>query len=214
MNDPLKDSTPYVHSLLQSELGVRLPLHVSMSAPIALQTEQKAEFEESLRIAVEASRLRAFQVTVYGLDWVSNVECTRWFLVLLLDHPKSNELNKLLGISNTLMTRFGLQTLYADNRNEKRMNAGAYPSADREPEGIGDGFGPTDLGLHSSPSSFHISIAWTLSQPPGKGNKLSLDSDEPLQALMITFASLKLKMGNVVIDMPFPETEEAILHSK
>lgn len=42
-------------SLLHSELGVQLPLHVSLSRPVVLTTDQKQPFIEAFERAIKSS---------------------------------------------------------------------------------------------------------------------------------------------------------------
>jgi hypothetical protein len=46
------------HSLLQSDLGVQLPLHISLSRPVVLVTEQKQAFSERFEHAIQESEIR------------------------------------------------------------------------------------------------------------------------------------------------------------
>lgn len=46
-----------VHSLLQSDLGAQLPLHISLSRPVVLRTEQRASFTDQLQNAIHDSHI-------------------------------------------------------------------------------------------------------------------------------------------------------------
>lgn len=46
-----------IHSLLRSDLGAQLPLHVSLSRPVVLRTEQRYEFIEIYRTAIHNSNV-------------------------------------------------------------------------------------------------------------------------------------------------------------
>lgn len=46
-----------MHSLLYSDLGAQLPLHISLSRPVVLRTEQRSSFAEILRQAVRDSHI-------------------------------------------------------------------------------------------------------------------------------------------------------------
>ncbi|KAI9893664.1 MAG: poly(U)-specific 3'-to-5' RNA exonuclease [Vezdaea aestivalis] len=107
-----KQTTPQLHSLLTSELSTPLPLHISLSRPLVLQTDIKDEVLDALDKAVRAARVGSFSVTVEGARWVSNEEGTRCFLVLGL--RGSGELNKLLWGVNRVLGRKGknLGSLY------------------------------------------------------------------------------------------------------
>lgn len=116
------------------------------------------------------------------MAWVSNWEATRWFLVLKLDKPEGDVLNRLLIATNNVAARFGLPKLY-DDRIPKTK------------KGASDIDGPSDFS-----SSFHISIAWSISAPEATG-RIDLD-DVPLDRLSINFDSVKTKIGNSVLNIP------------
>ena len=46
-----------IHSLLHSDLGAQLPLHISLSRPVVLRTEQRTAFSEALQKEIEESRI-------------------------------------------------------------------------------------------------------------------------------------------------------------
>lgn len=48
---------PGIQSLLHSDLGAQLPLHISLSRPVVLRTEQRALFTETLTKAIQTSHL-------------------------------------------------------------------------------------------------------------------------------------------------------------
>ncbi len=45
-------------NLLESSLGTPLPLHISLSRPVSLATQQRESFAELLQESIEQSRLR------------------------------------------------------------------------------------------------------------------------------------------------------------
>lgn len=45
-------------SLLHSELGVQLPLHISLSRPVVLTTDQKQPFLDAFERAIKASNTK------------------------------------------------------------------------------------------------------------------------------------------------------------
>lgn len=49
-----------VCSLLHSDLGVQLPLHISLSRPVVLATEQKQPFIEGFERAVQSLDTRPY----------------------------------------------------------------------------------------------------------------------------------------------------------
>ncbi|EXJ78347.1 hypothetical protein A1O3_09508 [Capronia epimyces CBS 606.96] len=166
-----------IHSFLRSDLGALLPLHVSLSAPLVLKTEQKIAFQESLLSKLTKTHLKPFTVHVIGLDWVSNETRSRFFLVLRLTKPDNDELNMLLSVCNAVARQFGLATLYDSSRSPQKID---------------------------NTHAFHISIAWTLQQPDdqAQGQPVDIGVDE-LRGLTMKFSFLKLKIGNFVADIPF-----------
>lgn len=46
-----------VHSLLYSDLGAQLPLHISLSRPVVLRTEQRQSFAEALETDIQHSNI-------------------------------------------------------------------------------------------------------------------------------------------------------------
>ncbi|RMZ85130.1 hypothetical protein DV738_g12, partial [Chaetothyriales sp. CBS 135597] len=96
-------------SLLRSDLNVPLPLHISLSAPLTLRTEQKDAVAAAVEASVTRSGARPFVVSPTRLCWVSNSEGSRSFLVLKLSRPENEDLNRLLSACNASVARFGLR---------------------------------------------------------------------------------------------------------
>ena len=184
------DINGQIHSLLRSELGAQLPLHISLSAPLVLKADQKSEFEEFVQGKIVESGVGRVEAFVQRLRWERNYDGTRWFLVLAVDAPANDELNRLLHACNESASEFSLPLLYAKNSDK-----------------------PTDSSLEEQKISktvtrgrsdvFHISIAWQLSEP---GAKKRAVLDHPNVAELgkrsLQFEVVKLKMGNVVKDIP------------
>ncbi|CRG92028.1 U6 snRNA phosphodiesterase [Talaromyces islandicus] len=169
-----------VHSLLRSDLGVQLPLHISLSRPVVLATEQKQPFTDDFERAVQESSAKAFNAVPEGLDWVSNTENTRWFLVMRIKRPPQDQLNTLLRISNQTLTTFGQPPLYAPKKIKHPVSS-AYKEDDFS-------------------DRFHISLAWSLTAPSiDEQTRISGIDLKPLEeSLRIEFNSVKVKIGNVV----------------
>ena len=198
-----------IHSLLKSDLGVHLPLHISLSAPLILRTEQREVFMEKLQDAVEDSGVRPFSLQVSGLEWVSNSEKSRWFLVLRLKRPANDGLNLLLATTNGIAKDSGLGLLYADEESnqaeilERGSCQGSSPMTKIEFKGGKQrrlaGTVPADCT-----SKFHLSIAWQLGEPVRKTSEIA-DTIESAEFLSISCNCLKVKIGNAVHDIPLPE---------
>lgn len=79
-----------IHSLLETPLGVPLPLHVSLSAPLVLRTENKQSFLNALVEAITpiAKTLKSgLIVSPDDLYWHPNEDGSRSFLVFrVLEH--------------------------------------------------------------------------------------------------------------------------------
>lgn len=186
-----------VHDLLRSDLGALLPLHVSLSAPLVLRTEQKTLFEERLADRLRKLRVSAFTVNVVGFDWVSNHDATRFFLVLRLSKPEGDQLNVLLHACNTSAREFELTQLYD-------VPAEVHVSTDK-----GEVFDIPD-----NSSAFHISIAWTLQRPTeDAARQLSSTVVDRCRGLEIKFESLKLKIGNTVLNILLHKSDDGRRHS-
>lgn len=82
-SSPGKDTE--IHSLLETSLGVSLPLHISLSAPLVLRTENKDEYLEALLSALKPlakSYKSGITVLPDHLSWHLNEDGSRGFLVL------------------------------------------------------------------------------------------------------------------------------------
>lgn len=49
-----------IHSLLHSDLGAQLPLHISLSRPVVLRTEQRGSFTELLQKSIRDSHIAPY----------------------------------------------------------------------------------------------------------------------------------------------------------
>lgn len=136
-----------------------------------------------------------FDITPDSLDWVSNFEKTRWFLVLRVQNPDHDSMNCLLRLSNQSLAQFGQLPLYepsSHGRPETRA------PARRDLKGGQDG--NTDYSR-----CFHISLAWSLTEPSVKDlERLASIDLQPLRGLLVRFDSVKAKIGNNVVSIPLP----------
>lgn len=195
-----------VHPLLRSDLGVQLPLHVSLSAPLVLQTENKDSFRDAIQNEIPDCGAICFAPSADKIEWVSNDDRTRWFLVLKLGDIDMSCFESLLAACNRVAQRFGLAQLYADR--------GAP----------GECVDDTDV-------LFHISFGWTLHDPKKgtAGNKKSNDENNDGNEVdgggggdlydtqktlwqsihTLDFHTVKLKIGNVVHDIPIREEDQS-----
>ncbi|KAJ9657940.1 poly(U)-specific 3'-to-5' RNA exonuclease [Neophaeococcomyces mojaviensis] len=185
-----------LHSLLLSDLGVRQPLHVSLSSPLILTTDNKDKFELEIKKAVRDAGLSTFKAVSSGLRWVSNFDQSRYFLILILAQPQNDELNILLKRCNEVCRTFDLPELYIQDRLvgvSKHTDPGIMSSKPL-------------LKSEVAHDKFHISIAWTLA-PPNDGfedNLVKFDSVD----IEVSFNSLYIKIGNTVSRVSFEATDD------
>ncbi|KAI1618500.1 U6 snRNA phosphodiesterase Usb1 [Exophiala viscosa] len=185
----------HTYSFLRSELGSLQPLHISLSAPLVLQTDQKESFEKATSTRIARSHVKPFTVHVTGLNWVANHDKTRFFLVLKLAKPANNELNRLLSACNATAEQFGLPALYANGPDRSVTDASKVKGQPNEMD---------------RSKAFHISIAWTLEEPDRQARAQLAGLDQiDLQQLKVSFSLLKLKIGNVVNDVSLTEHQDA-----
>ncbi|KAI2786063.1 hypothetical protein POX_h09829 [Penicillium oxalicum] len=181
----------HLHSLLHSELGAQLPLHISLSPPVVLRTEQRASFTEALTNSIRASHVPQFTVIPDTLKWVSNHEHTRWFLVLHVAKPSGDELNRILHLSNRTLVAFDQPPLYAPSRGPLRKRAEARHNRKQRSSDSGP--------IEDYSNCFHISIAWSLTEPSGieKERLANLDLGA-VKDVKVKFDCVKIKIGNYV----------------
>lgn len=136
------------------------------------------------------------------LKWVSNYSKSRWFLVLGIKRPASNELNKMLSLCNHTVEHFGQPPLYADS-SIATLAKGAQ-SSDKS-ESISQPLDRTD--------AFHVSIAWTLCKPMSDEEATILDGSDDfvrVKNMQINVVELKAKIGNVITSIPLQSTTTSL----
>ncbi|EFR02124.1 hypothetical protein MGYG_05126 [Nannizzia gypsea CBS 118893] len=181
-----------IHSLLYSDLGAQLPLHISLSRPVALLTEQREPFLDLFRDYLHKSRIKPFEISPHSLAWESNFESTRWFLVLRLNRPANNGLNQLLRLSNSVLSHFSQPPLYENPvGTQKRKN--------RKQAGNRDDSVQSSASIDTDHTDcFHISIAWTLEEPSDEEKERLTTIDLRVRELVVEFNSVKVKVGNQI----------------
>jgi len=178
-----------LQSSLRSELGVRLPLHISLSSPLTLTTDNKDAFQQELIEAIHNARTQAFKSKIFGVRWVSNFDETRHFLIMSLTKPEDDQFQTLLSTCNAVARSFGLSELYANKENHgvgvqkqcgarvEEENVTVSPEADEQ---------------------FHISIAWTLVKPTSNACILDRELRQKLTDINIPVEDVLIKIGNIV----------------
>jgi len=155
-------------------------------------------------------------VSFKSLEWVPNVESTRWFLVLRLEQPANDGLNRMLRVANGVLSSFGQPPLYAVGQSEARTSL----SENRRKRGFQgnrtvrtEDRGRTDVMSKSTradvPSQFHISIGWSLEKPSTDELERVRGADiSDLLIKTIRFDAVKVKIGNAITVIPLARRVE------
>ncbi|KAH7391414.1 U6 snRNA phosphodiesterase Usb1 [Cadophora sp. MPI-SDFR-AT-0126] len=207
------DATSKVHSLVTSDVGVPLPLHVSLSRSLGFLAPQKDEFVDSLGRILKVSGIRPFNITLTGLKWVSNFEKTRWFLVLSIPKPESDGLNKLLYVCNSVVKQYGQPPLYpkpptgpAFTPRQKQQKRKSQEQRRTSYDKSHSNMDWTDM--QDATDALHISLAWTLQSPSKEllelTNAVAQNHLNLLQQIAVKVDEIKCKVGNVVTSLPLP----------
>lgn len=178
-----------LHSLLRSDLGVRLPLHTSLSSPLTLTAETKDAFEQELTRAIQDAAIPAFEVSPSGIRWVSNCEKSRHFLILTLTKPRNDQLVTLLSTCNSVARRFSLPELYS-NKESTTVGVHKHSGVQLGDEGVINPVEADDM--------FHVSIGWTLVEPNNDTCKFDKDMYLKLMDISLPFEAVLVKIGNNV----------------
>ncbi|KAF2281195.1 uncharacterized protein EI97DRAFT_367191 [Westerdykella ornata] len=200
---PIPDITPS----LRSPLGASLPLHISLSRTLHIKTDDREAFLETLRGRIRKSSVHPFEIRFANLKWVPNYERNRWFLLLGIEKPPGDELNRLLEACNAACSDYRYPELYVggkgdgpmeDDINEdgsrakrRRMSSTTKPNGSKE----------ASVPMSTDRSEyFHISIAWNLVEPAPEYVELVRDIAiaETVQVPPISFTAVKARIGNTV----------------
>lgn len=184
-----------VRSSLRSDLGVLQPLHVSLSAPLILTTDNKDTFESTLSQNIQEMHLGSFCTSPSDLRWVTNFDGTRHFLIVTLKKPEHDQLQSLLSMCNRTVASFGLPELYT-SRNDLSVRVGVVPSTTIEENHHFGVDAPVDHGCSES-SKFHISVAWALAKVSTSQEVLE-ELTNKLEGVEIKFDKVFIKIGNQV----------------
>ncbi|CZT46938.1 uncharacterized protein RSE6_07452 [Rhynchosporium secalis] len=192
-----------VHSSVKSDVGVPLPLHVSLSRSLGFSAAQKDEFVDALSRVLETSGIRPFPITFTGLKWVSNFEKTRWFLVLSIFKPESDGLNKILHVCNSVVKQYGQPPLYPRQPTEPAFHVEKKQNV-RKSENSHSALGWTDM--QDATDAFHISLAWTL-RNPHEGlleltENIAKEHLNELRKIEVRVEKIKCKVGDFVTSVP------------
>ena len=117
----LPDDNVKLTSFLTNDLGVPLPLHISLSRPVTLTASTKDTFLSRLEESIAASDTGPFELEVCRAEWHRTSESGRSFLVLRVRSRTQTstgttntnpELAVLLRRCNALVAEYGQPQLY------------------------------------------------------------------------------------------------------
>lgn len=150
------------------------------------------------------------------MDWVGNLEQTRWFLVLRMTKPDNDGLSKLLRVTNQAVESFGQPPLYSASQSQSpntiRSRGAARMTRSVRGERAHTFYGLEDnrnLGPEVLSSHFHISIGWAL-EPPSTDlvERTRSASLGEIVELHIPVNAVKLKIGNTITLVSLPTKVE------
>lgn len=188
-----------VHSLLQTPLQVPLPLHISLSAPLVLRTENKDAFLDTITEGITPiirSLRHSIAVRPASLSWHANDDSSRYFLVLRVQDAQQTQdasaltlLNQLLQASNKAAHQYNQPQLYTKLKRQ--------------------------AGTRDFSPYFHISIGWSLPSPDRNleddNLKLQPAVDSILKELCenmtVSFDAVKIRIGQTVTALPIGSTQ-------
>jgi len=159
------------------------------------------------------SGIRPFEFAFSGLDWVANSENTRWFLILRIQKPESDSLNKLLHVCNTAVQDYGQPPLYAKaSATSTSGNTAKSPKWPKQENSKNRSSAENSKAYWSNlqdlSGAFHISIAWTLGSPSedllALTKSVATDNFQDVAQTRVNTQEIKAKVGNAVTNMPLP----------
>ncbi|EAT88403.1 U6 snRNA phosphodiesterase [Parastagonospora nodorum] len=192
---PKKTPVPKIIPSLQSELGAPLPLHVSLSRTLQIKTEDRDVFLDALRSRLRRASVAPFQFQFRGLKWVPNFQRNRWFLVLSIEKPANNELNRLLDACNKATRHCGHPGLYVGGHGDGPMESSNENTGNKRRKGQ-----DTEEESVDRSDRFHVSIAWNLEEPDPEWTALikNIDVSERIKQPQASIDVVKVRIGNVV----------------
>jgi hypothetical protein len=191
---------PEIIPSLQSELGASLPLHVSLSRTLQINTDDREPFLKTMSVAVRRCAVRAFNFEFQSLKWVPNFERNRWFLVLGIKQSKLNELNRLLQACNDATQYSGHPGLYTGGVGDGPMESHDSNDGPKRRRVDKNEVDKNEPHSHDYSQYFHVSIAWNLAEPDTEWTTLvqNIDTSKFIQAPEAASDAVKVRVGNTV----------------
>ncbi|KAI1089910.1 U6 snRNA phosphodiesterase Usb1 [Rostrohypoxylon terebratum] len=200
-------------SFLTSDLGVPLPLHISLSRPIVLSTGQKYQFLADLVARVKASGIAPFDLAPVGLEWHCTPESARSFLVLRV---ASADTASHLNISTLGAPKEGdtYPILHAEEKTQpKQQQNPQLTSILQHCNALVQEYSQPPLYAYkedNGDTAFHISIAWSFAPPTPEVRRRTEEifsrhaTRDEIRGLRVCVDGIKAKIGNVVTHVPLP----------
>lgn len=154
------------------------------------------------------------------MDWVGNLEQTRWFLVLRMTKPDNDGLSKLLQVTNQAVESFGQPPLYSASQSQTpnairsmgpaRLSRSVRGGRAHKSYGLRDSRNPgPEIDNEDVSSHFHISIGWALEPPSTElAERIKAISLGEIMALRIPVNAVKVKIGNMITLISLPTKVE------
>ncbi|KAF9735967.1 hypothetical protein PMIN06_002510 [Paraphaeosphaeria minitans] len=203
MKKPL--SVPEIHPSLLSDLGTPIPLHVSLSRTLQIKTDDRDRFLETLDKSLHRAAVRPFDARFTCLKWVPNYDRSRWFLILGIEKPAQDELNRLLHACNDAAEQCGHPPLYVGGKGDGPMEDNdTIDIANKRTKSVQDE-NTTEKAKSTidRTQNYHVSIAWNLSEPDPEWITLAQDVDvyRFIESPQTPFEAVKAKVGNNVVNI-------------
>ncbi|KAK3907019.1 hypothetical protein C8A05DRAFT_11245 [Staphylotrichum tortipilum] len=201
-----------ITSFLTSDLATPQPLHISLSRPLALSSEQKDEFLCDVEAAIKASGIPRFTVACSKAEWHRTPESGRSFLVLRVESRSSDSGETTstsagtTAINNSNLELTGLLRL-CNATAERHGQPGLYLWA------TDNGGDRDDDGEERVGRAFHVSIAWSFAEPTKELRNAtewvfcSQEATRKIQEVQIPIDGVKVKIGNIVTHAGLRDSE-------
>lgn len=206
--DNVADDTSDLETSIRSNLGVPLPLHISLSCTLPVLTEHRSAFLAAVEDALKNLRaqLEPFTIRLQDCVWAANFERNRWFLALIAKSLKGAELEVLLNVCNEVVRSFDMMALYPTLKSSTDRHS-KFERAESISKSKNPVAGPTDTDDSFEKSPFHFSIASTVHPVLSKEDSLALVdiNDEVMnrvRGMKIAIDKVKVKIGNAVHSIP------------
>ena len=148
-----------------------------------------------MKSSLRKAAVHSFHFKFQSLKWVPNFERNRWFLVLGIEKPAHDELNRLLNACNEATRRCGYPGLYIGGHGDGPMEDNTVNNVSKKRKSQ-----QTDEDDTDRSDRFHVSIAWNLEEPDSEWISLvkRIDLSEQVRPPAAAFDAVKARVGNVV----------------